>query len=80
MKSQSPSTFNMVACIAMMIVWGTFFCGMAIGMLLFIVALKDTKNAIQEASISAFFAACFVGAYVMARCIEKVIRSLDRIM
>lgn len=79
-KGSAGSTFVTALQILSMVAWGLLLLTIGLGAILFVVALKDSKSVIEEASIAAIFSAAFIGLYVIVRCIEKFVASLERLL
>jgi hypothetical protein len=58
--------------------WLLLFAAVGVGGLLFISALGSAKNGVQEAALGAVFSTAFIGLYVLARCVEKVLAAAER--
>jgi hypothetical protein len=63
-----------IQCIAWLICLGV----LVIGGLLFCLALADANGAPQQMAAGAVFATCFIGAYVLARIVEKICNLMER--
>jgi hypothetical protein len=63
-----------IQCIAWLICLGV----LVIGGLLFCLALADANGAPQQEAAGAVFATCFIGAYVLARIVEKICNLMER--
>lgn len=77
-----PAIADSVPTITRLPLWALVFtavaftlCALAVcaGGILFIMSLTESESAVQQGAAGAVFAAGFVGVYVLARCVEKVV-------
>ena len=61
-----------------MVTWGLLLLTVTGGGCLFVLLTGKADNAIQQASIGAIFSTVFIGLYVGARCIEKIVTAVER--
>lgn len=74
------SAFRTVLRALGVVAWGVLLCYTVGSGLVFLTALKQAESAIQEAALGAVFSTGFIGLYVVARCVEKVIAGLDQLL
>lgn len=60
------------------VAWGLLLVVILGGGLLFMVSLGKANNAPQEAAIGAVFSTAFIGLYILARCVEKILAGVQR--
>jgi len=58
--------------IAQIVCWGICLAVLLVGGLLFLMTLAGSESAPQEAAAGAVFSTFFIGAYALARCVEKL--------
>jgi hypothetical protein len=57
------------------LVWSICAVVVVLGGLLFLGSLGQAETAIQQASAGAMFSTIFIGVYILARCIEKFVKT-----
>ena len=62
------------------VVWGLLMLAVGGGGLLFLATLGKANGAPQEAAAGAIFSTIFIALYVVARCVEKVIAAIERLL
>jgi len=57
------------------VAWMVCAVVVVLGGLLFLGSLGQAETAIQQASAGAMFSTIFIGVYILARCIEKFVKT-----